>query len=222
MVVGDRIRELRTAHGLSRRELSDRTGVEQNTIYRIESGRNKPSSESLERLARGLGVPVPLLFSDDPIEFEVTIRSRVGEPEAEEFPQKESRRPDQPPLVTIIPGDEGTVVDTRIRHGWAHRLLDFDEDAVRFIKEKLGRDVAILNLSPKELEQEIIDADVAKIANMLEIAAREYRHLRSHYASQRETEHRRQLNHVYGAHVAALQDALAEAVRSEIREGASQ
>jgi len=60
--IGWRVRELRQQKGLTTYELAKRSGILRPNISRIESGRHVPSVDTLDRLARALGVsPADLL-----------------------------------------------------------------------------------------------------------------------------------------------------------------
>lgn len=49
---------------LSRRQLADRAGVSQQTIWLIESGRRSPTLTTLDKIARALGVEIVDLLGD--------------------------------------------------------------------------------------------------------------------------------------------------------------
>ncbi len=57
-----RLREVREAKGLSLRALADKSGVAFGAINRIELGKTTPRLETLERLAKALGVGVKTLI----------------------------------------------------------------------------------------------------------------------------------------------------------------
>lgn len=59
---GRRVRELRTARGLTLREVADRLGVSPATMSAVENGRTGVSAERVARLAEEFGVPVQRLF----------------------------------------------------------------------------------------------------------------------------------------------------------------
>jgi AcrR family transcriptional regulator/DNA-binding XRE family transcriptional regulator len=59
---GRRVRELRTARGLTLREIADRLQVSTATMSAIENGRTGVSAERVARLAEELGVPVQRMF----------------------------------------------------------------------------------------------------------------------------------------------------------------
>jgi len=54
--MGIRLRALREKKGMSLRELADKAGVTFATINRIELGKTSPRFETLEKLAKALGV----------------------------------------------------------------------------------------------------------------------------------------------------------------------
>lgn len=56
--VGTRVRHARTAHGLSRRALSERSGVSQRYLAQVESGEGNISIALLARLGRALDWPI--------------------------------------------------------------------------------------------------------------------------------------------------------------------
>jgi transcriptional regulator with XRE-family HTH domain len=56
--MGLRLRAIREKKGLSLRALADRSGVAFGAINRIELGKTTPRLETLERLAKALGVSV--------------------------------------------------------------------------------------------------------------------------------------------------------------------
>ncbi len=55
MDAGELLRRRRLAHGLSQRELARRAGTRQSTISRIETGRETPTVDRLDRLLIALG-----------------------------------------------------------------------------------------------------------------------------------------------------------------------
>jgi transcriptional regulator with XRE-family HTH domain len=61
--VGDRIRQLRTDHGLSVRTLAATVGFSPSFISQVEHGQVSPSIASLERIAAALGVTLGGFFS---------------------------------------------------------------------------------------------------------------------------------------------------------------
>ena len=64
MLVGDRIRELRSQRDLSQADLEQRTGLLRCYISRVENGHTVPALETLEKFARALEVPLYFLVYD--------------------------------------------------------------------------------------------------------------------------------------------------------------
>lgn len=60
--IGEHVRELRAANGLSLDALAGRSGVSRSMISLVERGESSPTAVVLERLAVGLGVTLASLF----------------------------------------------------------------------------------------------------------------------------------------------------------------
>jgi transcriptional regulator with XRE-family HTH domain len=54
--LGKRIRDWRTRRGLTQEELAHRAGLDYSYINQIENGRRNPSVQTIDRIARALGV----------------------------------------------------------------------------------------------------------------------------------------------------------------------
>lgn len=63
---GQRIRELRAARELTQEDLAERVGIFRTYMSRIETGVANPTLTLVQALADALGVPVPVLFGDEP------------------------------------------------------------------------------------------------------------------------------------------------------------
>jgi len=61
--LGQRIRHLREKRGLSQVEFAERIFLSQSMVAQIELGKNKPSLESLEKIAAELDVELATLFA---------------------------------------------------------------------------------------------------------------------------------------------------------------
>lgn len=59
-----RVREQRTARGLSLERLAQHCGISRSMLSLIERGESSPTAVLLEKLARGLGVPLATLFDE--------------------------------------------------------------------------------------------------------------------------------------------------------------
>src|SRR5215212_5090201 len=64
-IIGRRLRELREAGFYTRHELAERSGLSEQGIAHLERGRAKrPRRETLEKAAKGLGVPIGALLRE--------------------------------------------------------------------------------------------------------------------------------------------------------------
>jgi transcriptional regulator with XRE-family HTH domain len=63
--VGARIRAFRKAAGLTQSELAEAVGIEPESVNRIENAKLNPSSQTLHRVARSLGIKLADLLNDD-------------------------------------------------------------------------------------------------------------------------------------------------------------
>lgn len=62
---GRRLRELRRARGLSLETLGEHAGVNDKYVQAVETGRQSPTLDIVEKLAKGLGIHVVALFSEE-------------------------------------------------------------------------------------------------------------------------------------------------------------
>jgi putative transcriptional regulator len=67
-ILYNRIALFRTERGISRRDLAEAVGVNNQTIGYLERGDYKPSLELAMKIAAYFGVPIELLFSFKPFE----------------------------------------------------------------------------------------------------------------------------------------------------------
>jgi putative transcriptional regulator len=81
LVMYNRISLFRAERGLSRRDLAEAVGVNNQTIGYLERGDYKPSLELAMKIARHFGVGVEMLFSLAPFESIATALKRAGEEE---------------------------------------------------------------------------------------------------------------------------------------------
>ena len=61
-LLGARIREIRKLNKLTQEQLAEKIGIEIPGLSNIENGKNYPNSETIEKIAKGLGVEVFELF----------------------------------------------------------------------------------------------------------------------------------------------------------------
>lgn len=79
--IGDRLREARKARGLSLRHLAALLGVSPSLISQVETGRAKPSVNTLYALANELGISLDsLLFTDTEPMTPATTQTAVPDP----------------------------------------------------------------------------------------------------------------------------------------------
>jgi len=75
----NRIALFRAERGVSRRELAEAVGVNNQTIGYLERGDYKPSLELALKIARFFGVNVELIFSLTPFQSIAATLNRAGE-----------------------------------------------------------------------------------------------------------------------------------------------
>ena len=83
-LLGERVRDARARHGMTRRMLARDSGISERYLAELEAGRGNLSIALLRRLASAIDVPVAELVSDDParpIEYTLLVeRLRRLEP----------------------------------------------------------------------------------------------------------------------------------------------
>jgi len=82
--LGARVRDLRKGHGWTLEQAAQQAGLARSTLSKIENGQMSPTYEALQKLARGLGISIPQLFTP-PTAGQVMARmavTRSGEGEA--------------------------------------------------------------------------------------------------------------------------------------------
>lgn len=62
MLIGERVRALREAKGLTQADIEERSGLLRCYTSRVENGHTVPSLETIEKIARALGVPLYQIF----------------------------------------------------------------------------------------------------------------------------------------------------------------
>lgn len=70
--LGERVREIREAKGLTQREIADRIRIDDYYISRLENDHINPTLATMQKLARALEVEVRDLFPATQPEFRVT------------------------------------------------------------------------------------------------------------------------------------------------------
>lgn len=115
LVVGHRIRKLRTKQGLSLRALAELSQLSTNAISLIERGDNSPTVSSLHALATALTVPITAFFEQQGSDGQVIHLKKDRRPTSEtagvRMENLGSGLPNQqiePFLMTIEPGSSST------------------------------------------------------------------------------------------------------------------
>ena len=67
MNIGEKIRKVREAKGLSQKEISAMVNMDQSQYSKIENDKTDPTTSTLEKIAKALGIDVPELFVSDKI-----------------------------------------------------------------------------------------------------------------------------------------------------------
>jgi transcriptional regulator with XRE-family HTH domain len=120
LLVGQRIRELRSGKSLSLRALAALSGLSTNAISLIERGDNSPTVSSLHNLATALGVPITAFFdqrSDGQVIHSKSDRRPASETAGVRMESLGSGLPNQqlePFLMSIKPG--GSSTSSQITH----------------------------------------------------------------------------------------------------------
>ncbi|MEY4697571.1 MAG: hypothetical protein RIT14_1999, partial [Pseudomonadota bacterium] len=74
--LGERVRELRKARGWTLEQAAGQAGLARSTLSKIENGQMSPTYEALKKLAEGLDISVPQLFTP-PSKAQVSGRMAV-------------------------------------------------------------------------------------------------------------------------------------------------
>ena len=82
VLVGRKLRELRTKQGLSLRALAGRSGLNFNTLSLVENGKSSPSVGTLQQLALALDVPISTFFESEPVEKPIVFTPVDQRPQA--------------------------------------------------------------------------------------------------------------------------------------------
>ena len=77
VLLGHKLRELRTRQKLSLRALAERSGLNVNTLSMLENGKTSPSVSTLHQLALALNVPIARFFEVEPVEKHVVFTRTV-------------------------------------------------------------------------------------------------------------------------------------------------
>jgi len=111
VLLGRKLRELRTRKGLSLRALAERSGLNVNTLSLIENGRSSPSVSTLQQLSLALGKPIAIFFEAEALEKKVVFTPAdqrplafIGKTAIQNLGKELAGSAIQPFAVTIQPG----------------------------------------------------------------------------------------------------------------------
>ncbi len=111
VLVGRRLRELRTQRGFSLRSLAERSGLNINTLSLVENGKTSPSVSTLQQLALALNVPITAFFESDPQQKNIVFtradlrpRESFGSAQIHNLGKNFKGSAVQPFIVTLQPG----------------------------------------------------------------------------------------------------------------------
>lgn len=114
LLVGKRIREIRSSKGLSLRALAELSNLSTNAISLIERGDNSPTVSSLHSLATALAVPITAFFEQQSDAKVIHLKKNLrpaSETAGVRMENLGSGLPNQqlePFLMSISPGDSST------------------------------------------------------------------------------------------------------------------
>lgn len=91
MTIGERIRKLRNAKGLTIYKLSKETDISQNHISAIERNQRQPTIDTLSRLVIPLGISLAELFNEDTEATYLTNSERTLIENYRELPEEKAQ-----------------------------------------------------------------------------------------------------------------------------------
>jgi transcriptional regulator with XRE-family HTH domain len=78
MKIGEKIRALRKSNGLTQKQLAQKSGIAEITIRQYEKGDYEPKMEQLQKLAKGLSIPMEQLLTTEQIESRLMDEANWG------------------------------------------------------------------------------------------------------------------------------------------------
>jgi transcriptional regulator with XRE-family HTH domain len=152
-MIGQEVRRRREELGLTGAELAARSGLSPGAISQIENGKRTPSSTTVMKLARGLGVEVGELYPKAPSQLSLDWLSDESIPTVrfEDLPEKAraqlaERGYSDPYFVAPEEGEEEERVEIRIYYV---RLMDEDDRLLQKVRELERQNAALV----KQLEE---------------------------------------------------------------------
>jgi transcriptional regulator with XRE-family HTH domain/predicted Fe-Mo cluster-binding NifX family protein/uncharacterized cupin superfamily protein len=122
LLVGKRLKDLRTERAYSLRLLAERSGLNINTLSLIENGKSSPSVSTLQQLSQALAVPIAAFFESEPVVKEIVFTlaehrptQTFGSTKMQNLAKDLVNNAVQPFVVTLQPGmgsGDQTIVHT--------------------------------------------------------------------------------------------------------------
>lgn len=141
--LGERIREIRRARQWTLEEAAQRAGIARSTLSKIENAQMSPSFEAVRRLAHGLGIDIPQLFTPANVDAVSARRTVTRDGAGQRHPTAtyeheilcgEIARKRMLPYKTRVRARSFEDFDGWVRHSGEEFLLVLD-GAVRFYSE---------------------------------------------------------------------------------------
>jgi len=111
LMVGSKLRKIRSKNCLSLRALADRSGLNVNTLSLIENGKSSPSVSTLQQLALALDVPIAAFFQSETTEKQIVFtkaseraEQTLGSTRMQNLGREFVGNSVQPFIVTLMPG----------------------------------------------------------------------------------------------------------------------
>jgi transcriptional regulator with XRE-family HTH domain len=129
-VVGNRIKSLRIEKGLTLPALADNASLSKGLLYQIESSDNaNPSLDTLNKIAKALGVTIALLLDKQPVKarrivpesFEPGLESYIREARERGEPLNE----DTLQALYVLQHRTGATAKTKEDWAWLYRSIEF-------------------------------------------------------------------------------------------------
>lgn len=78
MNIGDAIRSIRKAKGITQKELAEKCGISANALCAIEKSSSFPSKDSIEKICKALNIPEAYLMFFSVSDEDVPIEKRTA------------------------------------------------------------------------------------------------------------------------------------------------
>lgn len=124
ILVGEKVRDIRTQHGLTLKTLAEKSKLNINTLSMIEKGKTSPSVGTLQRLAKAMNVPITDFFESGFEEKKIVFMQKGKRPEVSccgakiQNLGKDIKNGTLEPFMVIMPKDAGSGGRSLIHNGF--------------------------------------------------------------------------------------------------------